>query len=867
MRFRALGLCLGLLFGAGTASAATVTVAAGGDLQAAINAAQPGDTILLPAGATFTGPYTLPVKSGTAFITIRTATADSSLPAAGTRIDPSHAALLPKIRATQNGPAFKTVGAASYYRLLFLEILSGSATSTATLVELGSSGTSQSSLASVPHHLVIDRCYIHGNPSTEQRRGIALNSAETQILNSYVSDIKATSVDAQAIAGWNGPGPFLIENNYLEAAAENILFGGSDPTIQDLVPSNITIRRNLISKPPAWMTQAWTMKNLIEFKNADTVLVEGNTIENNWAANQQGYAILFTPRNSDNTAPWSVVQNVTVQSNVIRHVAAVFNIYGYDDNATSRQTNTIVIRNNLVYDVRGAYARPGLTGNGWFAIVGNGPRDITFDHNTIDYEGNDGVLLYEAKIAANTPIRGFVFTNNLLRDNAYAIFGSGSQPGTVSLNAYAPGWVVMRNAIGGANALRYPVNNDYPTLIQWLADFTDRAAGDYRLVASSLSRGAAEDGTDIGVNFTTLNAATNGTSPAPAPPPAPTPTPAPPAAPPVSTPYSGTPAALPGTIEAENYDKGGEGLAYHDTTAGNSSAAYRTDDVDIRVTADTSGAYNVKSIRAGEWMAYTVNVTTPGAYTIGFRLASSGSGGTVHFALDGQDVSGPIVLPDTGGWGVWQTFTKAGVTLPAGTHVLKLIVDANGSAGTVADINWLQLTLPAPAPAPTPAPAPAPTAAYSGTPVALPGRIEAENYDKGGEAVAYRDLTAGNSGGAYRTDNVDIRAITDGTAGYAVKTVRAGEWLNYSVNVVAAGTYALDLRIGSSGPGGTVHLSVDGTDVTGPIVLPDTGGWSVWQTITRTGVVLPAGAHVLQIVVDANGSTGTAADINWLAIR
>src|SRR5204862_2635784 len=173
--------------------------------------------------------------------------------------------------------------------------------------------------------------------------------------------------------------------------------------------------------------------------------------------------------------------------------------------------------------------------------------------------------------------------------------------------------------------------------------------------------------------------------------------------------------------------------------------------------------------------------------------------------------------------------------------------------------NWLQLTLPAPAPAPTPAPAPAPTAAYSGTPVALPGRIEAENYDKGGEAVAYRDLTAGNSGGAYRTDNVDIRAITDGTAGYAVKTVRAGEWLNYSVNVVAAGTYALDLRIGSSGPGGTVHLSVDGTDVTGPIVLAGTGGWSVWQTITRTGGGLPAGAHRLKTVGGAQRSTGAGA--------
>ena len=71
----------------------------------------------------------------------------------------------------------------------------------------------------------------------------------------------------------------------------------------------------------------------------------------------------------------------------------------------------------------------------------------------------------------------------------------------------------------------------------------------------------------------------------------------------------------------------------------------------------------------------------------------------------------------------------------------------------------------------------------------------------------------------------------------------------------------------SLGGGGTVHLTVDGTDVTGPIVLPDTGGWNTWRTVTKTGVTLPAGAHVLRLVVDANGSGGTAADVNWLLIR
>ena len=173
----------------------------------------------------------------------------------------------------------------------------------------------------------------------------------------------------------------------------------------------------------------------------------------------------------------------------------------------------------------------------------------------------------------------------------------------------------------------------------------------------------------------------NATSAPPPPPPPPPPAPA-------STPFSGAPVALPGRIEAENYDNGGERVAYHDTTAGNSLGAYRNDDVGIRSTTDTSGAYNVKSVRAGEWLAYSVNVAAAGAYAIDFRVASSGTGGTVHVTIDGVDVTGAIALPDTGGWNIWKTVTRSGVTLPAGTHVMKLVIDANGAAGTVADINW-----------------------------------------------------------------------------------------------------------------------------------------------------------------------------------
>jgi hypothetical protein len=329
---------------------------------------------------------------------------------------------------------------------------------------------------------------------------------------------------------------------------------------------------------------------------------------------------------------------------------------------------------------------------------------------------------------------------------------------------------------------------------------------------------------------------------------------------PTQAPFTGTAIAVPGTIEAEDYDRGGDGVAYRDTTAGNSSGAYRTEDVDIRVTADSSGRYNVKSVRAGEWLAYTINVAAAGSYAIGFRMASSGNGGVVHLTLDGADVTGAIALPDTGGWGVWQTFTRTGVTLPAGRHVLKFIVDANGTGGTAADVNWLSVTASAPT---TPARSPA----YTGTPAAVPGRIEAENYDTGGEGVAYHDTTARNSTGAYRADDVDIRLTTDASGNHNIKSVRAGEWLAYSVDIAAAGAYALDFRFASSGGGGTVHLAVDGRDVTGPIKLPDTGGWNTWTTVTKTGVSLPAGVHVLKLVVDANGAGATAADINWFAIR
>jgi hypothetical protein len=339
----------------------------------------------------------------------------------------------------------------------------------------------------VPHDLIIDRCYIHGDPTNGQKRGIALNSASTTITGSYISDIKSWREDAQAIAGWNGPGPFTITNNYLEGSGENVMFGGADPAIANLVPSDITIQGNYISKPTAWMSQSWTVKNLIELKNAQRVTIDSNLIENNWMAGQQGYSIVLTPRNQDGTAPWTVVQQVQFTNNIVRHVAAGFNILGSDYLNPSQLTNAITIRGNLFYDLSSAWG-----GNAWFVLL-QGGANITIDHNTVFSDGTSDLYM------GDPPTTGVVFTNNIVPDNLWAVMAGGQAPGNSSIAAYLPGSTFAGNVFIGGNSSQYPANNYYPP-----DQATVQFNPDDSLSASSPYISAATDGTAVGANVPSL---------------------------------------------------------------------------------------------------------------------------------------------------------------------------------------------------------------------------------------------------------------------------------------------------------------------------------------------------------------------------
>jgi hypothetical protein len=485
------------------AGRATHTVRAGEDLQAAIDRAQPGDEIRLQSGAVFTGSYVLRARAGNTAITIRTDTPDSRLPSAGQRIGPQHASLLPTLAAVGNAPVFRTEPGARHWRLMGLKIQGAG---TGDVITLGDGGSAQVSYAQVPEDIVLDRLLILGDPTRGQKRGIALNSAATTIRNCYIADIKEAGQETQAIAGWNGPGPFLIENNYLEAAGISVLFGGTEPSIGGLVPSDITVRRNVMTRPVAWRNESWTVKNLFELKNARRVQVEGNLLENNWMDAQVGFAVLFTVRASGQRASWSTIEDVRFENNIVRHVAAGINILGYDTNARSQQARNIVIRNNLFYDVN----HQNWGGNGWFLQVGNEPANILVEHNTIVQTAHLATL-YGGPPQARRPIRGFRFRNNIGWHNQYGLFGNGEGTGLQAIAAYLPDGEFTGNVLAGGSANRYPPGNRFLSAAEVMAQFVNPNAGNFRLRPDSMARNAATDGGAAGADVDAIYRAMGGT--------------------------------------------------------------------------------------------------------------------------------------------------------------------------------------------------------------------------------------------------------------------------------------------------------------------------------------------------------------------
>jgi len=346
-----------------------INVRSGDNLQAAINSATCGDTIQLQAGAVFTGPFRFPQKScdDAHWIIIRTSAPDSALPPEGTRLKPCYAgvASLPgrpdfHCASTENvlakldlpdrnpaGPLLFEPGA-NHYRFIGLEISRAGNKTVSALATARGDGPVD--------HVIFDRVWMHGTAHDETTRAIFLNAmSHVAVVDSFFTDFVCVSVtgtctDSQVLGAGGGhspSGPFKIVNNFLEAAGENILFGG---TPASATPADIEIRGNHFFKPLIWKPgepgfvggasgRPFIVKNLFELKNAQRVLFEGNLLENCWGGfSQTGYAILLSPKNQESRCPVCQVTDVTIRYNRIMNVGGVFSLINVKSDAGGEAT-------------------------------------------------------------------------------------------------------------------------------------------------------------------------------------------------------------------------------------------------------------------------------------------------------------------------------------------------------------------------------------------------------------------------------------------------------------------------------------------------------------------------------------------------
>ncbi|MGH9496097.1 MAG: hypothetical protein ACRD3B_13950 [Candidatus Sulfotelmatobacter sp.] len=530
-----------------TAPGKTVLVHAGEDPSRIIAQASCGDTIELQAGATFRR-LLLPQKNcdDSHWIIVRTSAPDSKLPPERTRLKPCYAgvAALPgrpaySCQSPENvlakiefdgkggsGPVVLAAGA-NHYRLIGLEITRTD--SPAVVYNLV--GTAKD----VADHVILDRVWVHGTAQSETVRGIMLSHIRyAAVIDSYFSDFHCIAktgacVDSQAIAGGTGDdpsGPFKIENNYLEAAGECVMFGGGEATA---TPADIEIRGNHFFKPLIWMKgqpgfvggadgNPFIVKNLFELKNAQRVLFENNVLENTWGGfTQTGFAVLLSPKNQaeggKNVCQACEVLDVTLRNVTIGHVASGFQIANglSDNNGAAKEGGRYSLHDVVVSDID----PDRLNGFGAFAQISTAPgdslaprlHDVSIDHVTAF---PPRTLFIFGGPVARTRMSGLSITNNLFSAAAKPVVSTG---GGAQVNCAAQPDIngaagVLRDCfasfqfdhnviVGGQKG--WPKDNKTPKNATE-AGLSSFASGDFRLLPSSRFKHGASDHKDPGAD-------------------------------------------------------------------------------------------------------------------------------------------------------------------------------------------------------------------------------------------------------------------------------------------------------------------------------------------------------------------------------
>jgi hypothetical protein len=434
-----------------------------------------------------------------------TVQSDGALPPEGSRVTPAQAAAMqyPKIVSPAVNPVLAIRGAVSRWRFVGIEFTYSTAVSLAyTMIECAYG--EETSVAAIPTDLIFDRVYLHGHAGLDARHGIGLNSQRTAVIDSYISDIHSL-YDSQALMGWNGPGPFKIVNNYLEASTEVIAFGGATVSIPNLIPSDIEIRRNHITKRSEWIGK-WLIKNLVEFKAGGRVLIEGNVMENGYAGGQVGSAFVLWSANQNGECTWCQTFDITIQNNLIRNLASGFQLHGKYWAGVQPLMARLTIRNNMIVGM----ANPAIGGIGKILQVADGAiAGLTFEHNTI-FTPNGSTIWFGPDVNPS-----LIFKDNLTGGGQYQIFSSNGL-GTTAWDSHAgAGSALAGNVIALASGV-YPTGNFYPTSYDAIGLVGGGSAAlsvtstidQLALSAASPYKGKGTDGRDPGADIASVRAAT-----------------------------------------------------------------------------------------------------------------------------------------------------------------------------------------------------------------------------------------------------------------------------------------------------------------------------------------------------------------------
>jgi hypothetical protein len=537
------------------APGSTIAVNSGGDLQAALNSANCGDTIQLQAAATFTGVFRFPAKScdDNHWIIVRTSADDSKLPAEGTRLTPCYAGVpsLPGRPALQcasannvlaklvmaaagNGPIVFASGA-NHYRLTGLEVTRVAGTGIVyALSSVATGGTA--------NNLILDRVWLHGTAQDETNKGIDLGgSSYASVIDSFLTDFHCISItgsctDAHAVGGGAGNpvGPFKIVDNFLEASGENVMFGGAQSTT---TPTDIEMSRNHFFKPMTWMQgqpgyvggangNAFIVKNLCELKNAQRVLLEANIMEGSWGGfSQKGYAIVLTPKNQagpngSNLCPICQVTDVTIRYNSISHVGAGLQIANAlsDNGGAALDGERYSIHDITIDDIDAVK----YSGSGRFAEIMTVPtpllQNVSINHVTAFAPSG----LFSIGGRTNPQMTNISITNSIFSAGTYPIWSTGGGPtncayfdkplttfnacfsrpsfasNAVIASPYAPSlWPSGNSFAATANAMQFVYYNN-------------GNGGNYQLISTSPYRNAGTDGKDLGADVGTILSETTG---------------------------------------------------------------------------------------------------------------------------------------------------------------------------------------------------------------------------------------------------------------------------------------------------------------------------------------------------------------------